>query len=92
MGAVPVIADNPRKKGKARKIESDVLLKAKRYVVEQFNGHVKGNVLAECWLWPRGLVKKAAMVLAGLICYDAEAVRSLVAGEESLKTISKYWA
>jgi hypothetical protein len=42
--------------------------------------------------WPRGLVKKAAMVLAGLICYDAEAVRSLVAGEESLKRISKYWA
>jgi len=92
MGAVPVIADNPRKKGKSRKIESDGLLKAKRYVIEQFNGHVKGNVLDDCWLWPRGLVKKTAMVLAGLICYDAEAVRSLVAGEESLKRISKYWA
>jgi hypothetical protein len=91
MGAVPLIADNPRKKGKARKVESDVLLKTKRYVVEQFNGHMKGNVLGECWLWPRGLVKKAAMVLAGLICYDVEAVRSLVAGEESLKSISKYW-
>jgi len=92
MGAVPVIADNPRKKGKGRKVESDALLKAKRYVVEQFNGHVKGNVLDGCWLRPRGLVKKAAMVIAGLICYDAEAVRSLVAGEESLKRISKYWA
>jgi transposase len=92
MGAVPVIADNPRKKGKARKVESDVLLKTKRYVVEQFNGHIKGNVLDECWLWPRGLVKKTAMVMAGLICYDVEAVRSLVAGEESLKSISKYWA
>ena len=68
-----------------------MLLKTKRYVVEQFNGHMKGNVLGECWLWPRGLVKKAAMVLAGLICYDVEAVRSLVAGEESLKSISKYW-
>ena len=77
IGAEPVIADNPRKKGKSRKIESDVLLKTKRYVIEQFNGHMKDNVLDECWLWPRGLVKKAAMVMAGLISYDAEAVRSL---------------
>jgi hypothetical protein len=92
MGAVPVIADNPRKRGKACKLESNVLLSAKRYVVEQFNGHLKDNVLGECWLWPRGLVKKAAMVMAGLICYDVEAIRSLVAGDESLKSISKYWA
>jgi hypothetical protein len=90
--AVPLIADNPRKKGKSCKIEPSWLLKAKRYVVEQFNGHVKDNVLGECWVWPMGLVKKAAMVLAGLICYDVEAVRSIVAGEESLKSISKYWA
>ena len=92
IGAVPVIADNPRKKGKSRKIESSELLRNKRYVVEQFNGHVKDNVLDECWVWPRGLVKKAAMVMAGLISYDAEAMRSLVAGEESLKSVSKYWA
>jgi hypothetical protein len=44
MGAVPVIADNPRKKGKSRKIEPSELLRKKRYVVEQFNGHLKGNV------------------------------------------------
>jgi hypothetical protein len=37
MGGVQVIADNPRKKGKSRKIESDTLLKNKRYVIEQFN-------------------------------------------------------
>jgi transposase len=92
MGAVPVIADNPRKKGKRRKIEPSELLKQKRYVVEQFNGHIKANVLDECWIWPRGLLKKAAMVTAGLICYDAEAIRSLVAGEDSLKSVSKYWA
>ena len=92
IGAVPVIADNPRKKRKNRKIESSEMLKAKRYVIEQFNGHVKDNVLDECWLWPRGLVKKAAMVMAGLISYVAEAMRSLVAGEQSLKTVSKYWA
>jgi transposase len=36
MGATPVIADNPRKKGKSRKIEPSELLKQKRYVVEQF--------------------------------------------------------
>ena len=92
IGAVPVIADNPRKKGKNRKIEPSELLRKKRYVVEQFNGHVKGNVLDECWIRPRGLAKKAAMVTAGLISYDAEAIRSLIAGEQSLKSMSKYWA
>ena len=92
IGAVPVIADNPRKKGKNGKIEPSELLRKKRYVVEQFNGHVKGNILGECWVRPRGLIKKAAMVTAGLISFDAEAIRSLVAGEESLKTVSKYWA
>jgi hypothetical protein len=89
--AKPIIADNPRKKGKARKIEADVLLKTKRYVVEQFNGLVKENVLDECWLWPRGLVKKTSMVMAGLISLDANAVDALVEGEESLRTVSKYW-
>jgi IS5 family transposase len=92
IGAVPLIADNPRKKGKSRKIKCSELLNAKRYVIEQFNGHVKDNVLGECWIRPRGLVKKAAMVAAGLISYDAEAMRSLIAGEESLKSVSKYWA
>jgi hypothetical protein len=92
IAARPLIADNPRKKGKSRKIESEVLLKTKRYIIEQFNGHVKSNVLDECWVRPKGLVKKAAMVTAGLISYDAEAIRSIVAGEKSLKSISKYWA
>jgi len=92
MGAVPVIADNPRKKGKDHKIEPNALLKRERYVVEHFNGHLKGNVLGECWVRPKGLVKKAAMILAGLISYDAEAIRSLIAGEQSLKSVSKYWA
>jgi IS5 family transposase len=92
IGAEPVIASNPRK-GKRKKVKYAVLLKTKRYVVvEQFNGYLKENVLKECWLWPRGLVKKAAMVMAGLISYDAEAMRSLILGEESLKCVSKYWA
>ena len=92
MGAVPVIADNPRKKGKSRKIEPNELLRKKRYVIEQFNGHVKDNVLDRCWVRPRGLIKKASMVMAGLISYNVEALRSLIAGEKSLKAVSKYWA
>jgi transposase len=91
IGAKPVIASNPRR-GKRKKIEDAVLLKTKRYVIEQFNGHMKDNVLKECWVRPRGLVKKAAMVTAGLICYNAEAIKSMILGEESLKSVSKYWA
>ena len=60
-------------------------------MVEQFNGHLKENVLKQCWLWPRGLVKKVALVMSGLISYAAEAMRSLLVGEESLKSVSKYW-
>jgi transposase len=89
--AKPVIAANPRR-GKRKKIKHAALLKTKRYVVEQFNGHLKANVLRGCWVKPRGLVKKAAMVMAGLICYDAEAIKALLLGEESLKNVSKYWA
>jgi transposase len=90
MGAVPVIASNPRR-GKRRKIEHSELLRERRYVVEQFNGHVKDNVLKECWIRPRGLVKKAAMVTAGLISMDANAIEALIEGEISLKAVSKYW-
>ena len=91
INAEPVIADNPRKKGKGRKVESCELLKTMRYVVEQFNELIKGDVLDGCWLWPRGLVKKTSMVMAGLISLDANAVDALVEGEESLRTVSKYW-
>jgi hypothetical protein len=30
--------------------------------------------------------------MAGLICYDAEVIKALLLGEESLKHVSKYWA
>jgi len=89
--AKPVIAPNPRR-GKRRKIKYAKLLKTRCYVVEKFNGHIKENVLKKCWVRPKGLVKKAAMVTAGLISCDAEALRSLIVGEVSLKTVSKYWA
>ena len=59
--AEPAIACNSRR-GKRKKIKYSVLLKTKRYVVEQFNRHLKANVLRECWVRPRGLVKKAAIV------------------------------
>ena len=65
INAEPVVACNPRR-GKRRRVKYGRLLKTKRYVIEQFNGHVKDNVLDECWVRPRGLVKKAVMVRAGL--------------------------
>jgi transposase len=91
MGAKPIIADNPRQRGKARKIKCCSLLREMRYVVEQFNGHFKDNVLRGCWLRPKGLTKKAAMVAAGVICVDANAINAMAEGEASLKTASKYW-
>ncbi len=91
INAEPVIACNPRR-GKRKRVKYSWLLKTKRYVIEQFNGHVKDNVLDDCWVWPRGLVKKTSMVMAGLIGMDANAIESLVEGQESLKTVSKYWA
>jgi hypothetical protein len=62
--AQPVIASNPRR-GKRKKIKHKILLKTKRYVVEQFNGHLKDNVLKEYWVRPKGLIKKAAMLWLG---------------------------
>lgn len=91
IGAVPVIADNPRRRGKRNKHECSGLLRKKRYVIEQFNGHFKDNVLKRCWLRPRGLAKKSAMVTAGLISVGANAIEALLADEESLKNASKYW-
>ncbi len=88
--AKPVIAANVRH-GKARKVRYSKLLRSKRYVVEQFNGHIKANLLKQCWVRPKGLLKKSAMVFAALIGYDAEALRAVVYGETSLKSVSKYW-
>jgi transposase len=89
--AEPVIAVNPRR-GKRKKIKYAKLLKTWRYVVEQFNGHIKANVLKGCWVRPKGLVEKAAMVMAGLISYDVEAIKAILLGEKSLNSVSKYWA
>ena len=92
MGAVPIIAVNPRRKGKEGKVSNAEFFKGKRYPVEQFNSHVKHNLLrGGCWVRPKGLVKKSAMVLAGLVCMEANAIEALLVGESSLKRASKYW-
>ena len=51
-----IAADNPRKREKTCKLESKVLLKTRHYVVGQFNGHLKSNVLGGVGLGLRGLV------------------------------------
>jgi len=92
MGAEPVIAPNPRRSGKKRRLKHGGLLKAKRYLVEQFNGLIKNHILRGCWTKPKGLTKKASMVTAGLISLNTTAIKSLLEGEQSLKAVSQYWA
>ncbi len=97
IGATPVIAKNRRKNGKnnpKNKTQNrhSKLLRAKRYLVEQFNGHVKANLLKDCYLRPKGIAKKTAMVYAALISYVSEGLRALLCDETSLKSVSKYWA
>jgi IS5 family transposase len=91
IGAVPIIAVNPRRKGRESKVSNAVFFGGRRYPVEQFNCHVKHNILRGCWVRPKGLVKKSAMVMAGLICVEANAIESLLVDESSLKCASKYW-
>jgi transposase len=91
MGAVPIIAVNPRRQGKAVKVSNAMFFGGKRWPVEQLNGHCKSNVLRGCWVRPRGLLKKTAMVLAGLISVNANAIVALLEGNSGLKVASKYW-
>jgi hypothetical protein len=91
MGAVPIIAVNPRRKGKDGKVSNSVFFGGRRWPVEQFNGHCKLNVLRGCWVRPKGLAKKASMVMAGLISVNAVAIVALLEGNCGLKEASKYW-
>jgi hypothetical protein len=91
IGAQPMIALNPRRQGRAGKIPNAVFFGGKRWPVEQFNGHCKHNVLCGCWVRPRGLFKKTAMVLAGLISVNVVAIVALLEGSGGLKVASKYW-
>ena len=91
MGAQPIIAVNPRRKGKGGKVSNAEFFRGKRYPVEQFNSHAKHNLLKGCWTRPKGLVKKSAMVFAGLVCMEANAIEALLSDDLSLKCASKYW-
>lgn len=91
MGAVPVIAVNPRRKGKQGKVSNAEFFGGRRWPVEQFNGHCKHNVLRGCWVKPRGLLKKASMVTAALISVNVNAILALLEGNCGLKEASKYW-
>jgi hypothetical protein len=91
IGAIPIIAVNPRRKGKEGKVSNEEFFGGMRYPVEQFNGHIKHNVLGGCWVEPRGLVKKSAMVMAALVCIEVNAIWSLLCDDVSLKCASRYW-
>jgi hypothetical protein len=90
-GAVPIIAVNPRRKGKEGKVSNAVFFGGRRWPVEQFNGHCKANVLCGCWVRPRGLLRKASMVMAGLISVDLVAILALLEGNCGLKEVSRFW-
>jgi len=90
-GAVPVIAVNPRRKGKAGKVSNAVFFGGRRWSVEQFNGHCKANVLRGCWVRPSGLLRKSSMVLAGLISVNLAAILGLLEGDCGLKEVSRFW-
>jgi hypothetical protein len=91
MGAIPIIAVNPRRQGKMGKVSNAVFFGGRRWPVEQFNGHIKANVLRGCWVRPRGLLKKTAMVMAALISINANGIVALLDGSGGLKVASKYW-
>ena len=91
MGAVPIIAVNPRRKGKEDKVSNAIFFGGRRWPVEQFNGHCKSNVLRGCWVRPSGLLKKTAVVVAGLISININAILALLEDNGGLKVASRYW-
>jgi IS5 family transposase len=91
IGAVPIIAVNPRRKGKEGKVSNSEFFGGRRWPVEQFNGHCKANVLRGCWVRPRGLLKKASMVTAALISVNVNAILALLEGNCGLKEASRFW-
>jgi hypothetical protein len=90
IGAEPVLPPNPRRGGKRRRLKHRGILRAKRYLVEQFNGLIKNHVSKGCWTKPKGMTKKTAMVTAGLISLNATAMNALLQSETSLKALSQY--
>jgi len=92
IGAVPVIAVNPRntKHKKPRECKHKEILKRKRYIVEQFNALLK-EVLDECWKRFKGLTAKCSLVYSALIAININILWSLLIGAENLREVSRFW-
>ena len=92
IGAVPVIAINPRntKHKKPRKCKHERLLKKKRYIVEQFNALLK-EVLSNCWKRFKGLEAKCSLLYSALIAININVLWSLLIGAENLREVSRFW-
>lgn len=87
-GAKPHIATNPRRSGKRR--YTPPLCKRKRYIVEQFNSRFK-EMLGRCWLWFKGLAKKATIAYSALLAMNALAMQALLTNRpELLRKIGVY--
>lgn len=84
----PVIARNPRRSG--NKYKTPMLLKKKRYLVEQFNSLLK-ELLNDSWQRWKGLPSKQGVVYAALISIQMVVISSLLEGSKHLKCIGKYW-
>jgi len=92
IGAKPIIASNPRRGRRHRMGRKELLALRKRYLAEQLHSLVKGPLLKGCWTRPRGLVKKAAAITAGLIGLNSIAVKAILEDGKPLRTVSQYWA
>ena len=68
---------NPRR-GKGRRRLRHKGLLGKRYLAEQLHSPVKGPLLKGRWMRPRGLVKRAAAVTAGLVGLNSIAVKAVL--------------
>jgi len=89
IGAAPVIARNPRRRGKNG--FRSILNRGRQYLVEQFHSLVKDQILKGCWKRVKGLRKKAGQVYAGLISLLTISLKAVINGESSLRKVSQCW-
>jgi len=87
-GAEPVIAENPRRKGRDK---PNLLSRGKQYLVEQFHDLSKNQLLQGCWKQGKGLRRKAGQVYAGLIGLLTIGLKAVINGESSFRKVSQYW-
>jgi transposase len=87
-GAEPVIASNPRRKGRQK---HRLFSKGKQYLVEQFHDLFKNQILQGCWKRGEGLRRKTGQVYAALTGLLVTAFKALINEEESLRKVSVWW-